>query len=388
MAFACKIYLMKKDIIITAGGFGRRLWPVSTYEKPKQFMSLEGDISFLQSTILRSHKLQLDGYIIIVTRKDLFSICKTQIEELTDLLPDEEMQNLLDRLIIILEPFSNGTVNSVLLALQTLQNIHKEDSLALLMPSDHIIGPYEYFFQDVKKGFMLSCHNKIVCYGIEPMYPATNYGYIEMGEILELDNVMYEDAHFVLSFQEKPEIDRAKNYLEQGHFLWNTAIYTFPVSLMIQEYKTYQKNIYEAFQSLSKNDYEFDTSQGFKILHSNTQIENVYKNSHLLSFDFGITTHTKKACVINASFSWEDVGNWDSFSSLFTPPTEKIVEIQGNNNFIYSDIPVALCGVENLCVIIKNGEALILKKGSGELVKEAYAKMKELLGEQADEFLE
>jgi len=374
--------MMSKDIIITAGGLGRRLWPVSTDLKPKQFMSLEGDISFLQSTILRAQKLYNDGYIIVVSRHDLHGICQEQIQELTELLSVDKRQNLLDRLVLILEPFSNGTASSVLLAMHCLNQLREEDASILLLPSDHIIGPFEYFEQDVKKAFMLSPKNKIVCYGIEPMYPATNYGYIEMGNQLEINKVLYEDVYLVPSFQEKPELERAKFFLEENKYLWNTAIYTFSRSLMFDEYKKYQKKIFENFETLPKDFCKIDEVDDIKTVFPSTLLEKIFNISPNISFDFGITTYTKKACVIKSFFSWEDVGNWDSFSSLFTPPTEKIVEIEGKNNFIYSDIPVALCGVENLSVIIKNGEALILQKGRGELVKDAFNVLKNQSGDE------
>jgi mannose-1-phosphate guanylyltransferase/mannose-6-phosphate isomerase len=374
--------MMSKDIIITAGGLGRRLWPVSTDLKPKQFMSLEGDISFLQSTILRAQKLYNDGYIIVVSRHDLHGICQEQIQELTELLSVDKRQNLLDRLVLILEPFSNGTASSVLLAMHCLNQLREEDASILLLPSDHIIGPFEYFEQDVKKAFMLSPENKIVCYGIEPMYPATNYGYIEMGNQLEINKVLYEDVYLVPSFQEKPELERAKTFLEKNKYLWNTAIYTFSRSLMFDEYKKYQKKIFDNFEMLPRDFCKIDTVGDIKTVFPSTLLEKIFNISPNISFDFGITTHTTNACVIKSIFSWEDVGNWDSFSSLFTPPTEKIVEIEGKNNFIYSDIPVALCGVENLSVIIKNGEALILQKGRGELVKDAFNVLKNQSGDE------
>jgi mannose-1-phosphate guanylyltransferase len=374
--------MMSKDIIITAGGLGRRLWPVSTDLKPKQFMSLEGDISFLQSTILRAQKLYNDGYIIVVSRHDLHGICQEQIQELTELLSVDKRQNLLDRLVLILEPFSNGTASSVLLAMHCLNQLREEDASILLLPSDHIIGPFEYFEQDVKKAFMLSPENKIVCYGIEPMYPATNYGYIEMGNQLEINKVLYEDVYLVPSFQEKPELERAKFFLEENKYLWNTAIYTFSRSLMFDEYKKYQKKIFENFETLPKDFCKIDEVDDIKTVFPSTLLEKIFSTVPNISFDYGITTYTKKACVIKSFFSWEDVGNWDSFSSLFTPPTEKIVEIEGKNNFIYSDIPVALCGVENISVIIKNGEALILQKGRGELVKDAFNVLKNQNGDE------
>lgn len=209
-----------------------------------------------------------------------------------------------------------------------------------------------------------------------------------MGKTLEVNRVLYEDVYMVTAFQEKPQLEKAKLYLEKGNFLWNTAIYTFPLHLMLEEYKKYQTEMYKSFKGLPKNFCNLEVINDLQVLNPSEIIEEVYRYSPRLSFDYGITTHTKKACVVNASFSWEDVGNWDSFSSLFTPPTEKIIEIKGNNNFIYSDIPVALCGVENISVIIKNGEALIIQKGSGELVKDAYIKMKEKRNENESEFLD
>jgi mannose-1-phosphate guanylyltransferase len=214
------------------------------------------------------------------------------------------------------------------------------------------------------------------------MYPATNYGYIEMGNQLEINKVLYEDVYLVPSFQEKPELERAKTFLEKNKYLWNTAIYTFSRSLMFDEYKKYQKKIFDNFEMLPRDFCKIDTVGDIKTVFPSTLLEKIFNISPNISFDFGITTHTTNACVIKSIFSWEDVGNWDSFSSLFTPPTEKIVEIEGKNNFIYSDIPVALCGVENLSVIIKNGEALILQKGRGELVKDAFNVLKNQSGDE------
>lgn len=367
---------MKRDIIINAGGLGRRLWPISTYDKPKQFLSLDSNISFLQATILRSLKLQCDGFILLVTRYDLQTMCNNQIQELLELLSAEQRQNLLERLILILEPFCKGTANSVFFAMHYLRAFRKENSSVLLLPSDHIIGPYENFEKDIEKGFSINPNDKIVCYGIEPTYPAINYGYIQKGKNLQINNINFEDVFFVPSFHEKPKLEKAKIFLEKGKYLWNTAIYTFPLDLMFDEYKAYQNEIFAAFKSFSKNSFQTSYVNEINTILPAKEIYESYKKTPRLSFDFGITTYTKKACVLKSTFSWEDVGNWDSFSTLFTPPIENHIEIEAENNFIFSDIPVAICGLENIHVIIKNGEALILQKGKAELVKDAYIQLK------------
>ncbi len=365
---------MFTDVVILAGGFGERLWPASTAEVPKQFLSLEGGVTFLQSALLRALNLNCSGAIVIVTRKDLLEGCIEQASALTALVSSSHMDVLLHRLYIIAEPNPKGTAAPVVLAAHFLERLSNGEHSVLILTSDHIIGPNENFIEDAQKAWLACRENQLVCFGIPPTEPATGYGYIKKGDPFSVDNKLLKDTYAIRQFKEKPDLNTAKQYLESGDYWWNSGMFAFKSDFVLHEIEKHETSLFNAFSNLPSSPiFTIEQKDGIHYLSSWPALEQSYAVTPSLSIDIALAEKTQFASVVKASFSWDDVGSWDSFESLFSSHHGSAIEVQAENNFVYSDLPVALCGVNDLIVVVKNNKVLVLKKGSSELVKEVVA---------------
>ena len=369
---------MFSDVLILAGGFGERLWPASSPSFPKQFMSLEGGVSFLQSSILRALELNIKGKILIVTRKDIENTALEQCAMLCNQLDEEKQNKISNDLIVIAEPTPIHTAAPVTLVCHLLNKIEpqKEHTL-LVMTSDHVIGPVDFFVQDTKIAYEVALKDKIVCYAIIPTEPATGYGYIKMGSsITNDDNIPIETVYKIDQFKEKPDLETAKKYLETGLYAWNSGMFGFKTNTYLSELKICEPESYNAFIDINNAEPpKFTKKQNINLLKNWEAMNDAYGKAPKISIDKALAEKTKHAWAVKTTFSWEDIGSWDSFEKLFTQNSGVTSEINTDNCFVYSDLPVALCGVKDLIVVAKNDKILVMKKGFSNTVKDAVHKL-------------
>ncbi|MBO5235902.1 MAG: mannose-1-phosphate guanylyltransferase [Spirochaetaceae bacterium] len=365
---------MFTDAVILAGGFGERLWPASSPSYPKQFLSLEDGISFLQASVLRAVALNLTGKILIITRKDLLDLAAEQCSLLIEGATPEIKKKLQEDLYIIAEPKPKHTAAPGILACHFLEKTQPEvDHSILILTSDHVIGPTESFVNDCKVAYECATQDNFVCFAIPPTEVSTGFGYIKTGDKLNISN-----AFKIAEFKEKPNLETAKKYIESGNYWWNSGMFAFTSKFFIQELKKCDIDVYNAFLSLpTSNPPKIGVCNGIKFVESWQSMDEAYEKTPAISMDNAVAERTTCACAVKASFSWDDVGSWDAFEKLFAKNTDKTELINCENCFVYSDIPVAICGVDDLVVVIKNGKALVMKKGSSSLVREAAKRMKD-----------
>ena len=362
--------------IILAGGFGERLWPASRPDYPKQFMSLSSGISFLQSAILRALALHPSGKIIIITRQDLLQPVSEHCAHLTIQVDDYEREKIRNDLYIIAEPCAKHTCAPIMLSCCIVELFDKNtEHTMLVLASDHIIGPVKLFLEDSKKASEQAKKGKFVCYAIPPNEPSTGYGYIKEGNPLTEDKDIFEIAQF----KEKPNLETAKQYISSGEYYWNSGMFAFTSSFFKSELKKCEPSVYNAFEDFSTFTLPAQrTINGINYIADWVPMKNAYNIVPSVAVDNAIAEKTKNAVAIKATFEWDDVGSWDAFEKLFTENAGKTVEIKSRNNFVFSDIPVALCGVKDLVVVIKNGSALVMKKGSSGLMREVVKQVKQI----------
>ncbi len=361
------------DVIILAGGFGERLWPASRPEHPKQFLALADGISFLQAAVLRALAVKPTGKILIITREELIKPIAEHCASLASKVTAEEQEKLSKDLLIIAEPCPRHTCAPLVLACRYLELADKEERshTMLVLTSDHVIGPIANFAADCSKAAKTAQEGYFVCFSIPPTEPSTGYGYIRMGEALSADATVATIAQF----KEKPDAETARAYLESGMYAWNSGMFAFTDKFFMQEVKSYVPDIYESFKTFDGAAApQAKTISGISYISGWQPMTDAYSTVTAIAVDNAIAERTVRAATVKASFSWDDVGSWDAFEKYFKENDDKTVEVRAANNFVYSDIPVALCGVEGLVVVIKNGCALIMKKGASghmrELVKE------------------
>ncbi len=328
--------------LIMAGGRGTRFWPKSTEEKPKQFLNLLGEKTMLQLTVERSLEITPIERIFIVTGENYKNIVKEQLPN----LPEKN---------IIIEPTGRNTAPCILLATLYIKQIYENTNIVVL-PSDHMIKDVKSFTTVIKKAnnyIRNENENSIVTIGITPTRPETGYGYIKYGE------KRYKEIVKVESFVEKPNIEKAKQYLKEGKYLWNAGMFIFNVNYMLKELQTNYKHSYDILSKLPQitdNNYE-------------TELKKKYKECEAISIDYAIMEKSKNIYVIPSELGWDDIGTWKCLERYIEQDNNGNVAIgntyteDAKNNIIYAENKkIILLGVEDLFCIDSNGVLIIGKK--------------------------
>jgi mannose-1-phosphate guanylyltransferase/mannose-6-phosphate isomerase len=285
--------------VLLAGGTGTRLWPVSRELYPKQLVKFIGDDSLVQSTIKRLSPVLDPQYVRVVCGEQHFHEISRHLDEI----------GIASEGKVIREPSGRNTAPAILLA---AFHIHHtvEDGVLCIFPADHVIGDLESFHERLEAGIRLADQGYLVTFGIKPNYPETGYGYIEGG-----DNVS-SSAVKVKRFVEKPDLQTAEKYIKAGNFFWNSGMFAFKASVILEEFKAYQpqllalmQNIFSADRTLAKEDYD--------------QLENI-------SIDYAIMEKTDKCVVLPSDFGWSDIGSWKSLYDF--------LEKDENQNVIDGDV--------------------------------------------------
>ena len=366
---------MITDVLILAGGFGERLWPASSPENPKQFMTLNGNLSFLQNSIQRALALGISGKILIITRKDIENECVQQCRRLAAQETAANAEKILKDCVVIAEPAGRHTAAAIMTGVCYVKKLcENKKRTFLVLTSDHAISPTENFVSDCKKAAFAAENGMFVCFTIPPEAPSVEYGYIKIGE-----SVLENDSIFKIShFKEKPDSETAKKYLESGDYFWNSGMFAFDADTFTTEMKNCTGEVYESFLPVIEGKKPVVVKlDGIDVIKDWPEFYKVYECVPKIAVDKAIAEKTSCACAVTTTFSWTDIGNWDVFSRICTNPANaEVVQKNCSGNFVYSDIPVVLCGVNDLVVVAKNGKLLVMKKGTSDLVRDASREMK------------
>jgi len=347
---------MVDHVIIMAGGAGKRLWPASHDLRPKQFMTVQGDDSLFRGTINRAAALDISGYIVVVTHQNHIQAALEDAE----ILPPA----VRDKLVLLAEPQARNTGPALAYAASWLkEKTGRDDSSVLVLAADHLIQDVGQFRDDVENADKLAGQGYLVVYGIQPDFPSTGYGYIEAGE-------PQEPGFQVLSFREKPDRHTAQEFLDAGRYFWNSGMFTYRLSVFMDELNALTPEMAKPFlQSFSVPPEQND--EGIVVVNPDENLTDLYRSLPSDSVDYAVMEKSGRIAMVPAGFDWNDVGSWDVIADLGPEPNAPVFEKESRNNFVYSDIPVALCGVEDLIVVHQNGKLLICRKGMSQLVKGA-----------------
>jgi mannose-1-phosphate guanylyltransferase/mannose-6-phosphate isomerase len=285
--------------ILLAGGSGTRLWPVSRQFYPKQLVKFIGEDSLIQSTIRRLvPMLNMENIRIVCGKDHVYEIARHM----------EEMGVSAEKKILA-EPCGRNTAPAILLAM--LQVIQKEkDAVLCIFPADHVIRNERGFHQRLESAIKLAEMGYIVTFGITPHYPETGYGYIQGDENIEYG------ALSVRRFVEKPDLNTAEKYIDAGNYFWNSGMFAFKASVMIQELDIHHVELLHKMKQLPL--------EGTPVpLKEYQQLPNI-------SIDYAVMEKTDKAAVLPSDFGWSDIGSWKSLYD-FTPKDK-------NGNVIDGDV--------------------------------------------------
>ena len=337
--------------IILAGGSGSRLWPLSRELYPKQLLNLNSDKSLLQSTFERLKTFMPSENIVSITNVKHAGNVKLQLE------------NIAKNVSVLSEPSSKNTAPAIALATKFIQE-KDEDAIILVVPSDHLIDNKELFAQTVKKGEKLAKEGYIVTFGIEPSYPETGYGYI---------NVLNEpilDGFKVKEFVEKPNSETAQKYIDAKTYFWNSGIFMFKASTMIEEIKKLSPQIYDVMS-------EFDFSTSDKIEY------NLFEKMPSISIDYAIMEKSDKIALIKLESDWNDLGSWQSIYDVSKKDENNNVMIghvldeNSKNSFVYASSKlVATIGLDDIVLVETEDAILACKKDNTQDVKKIFDTLK------------
>jgi mannose-1-phosphate guanylyltransferase len=202
-----------------------------------------------------------------------------------------------------------------------------------------------------------------VCFGIRPTEASVGYGYIKTES-----EASRSSGRNILSFHEKPDMEAAKKYLAEKNYWWNSGMFAFKTETLIEEMRRHTPAVYEAFSPLCTNKPVYTKQNGINSIENWNGLQTAYEKTPSIAVDRALAEKTNRASCIIADFEWQDVGSWDAFCECIPETVEHAEKIESSDCYVYSDIPVAICGADEIMVIIKNGKALIMKKGKSNLI--------------------
>lgn len=317
-------------VVIMAGGSGTRFWPESRRARPKQFLKLSGDRTLIQATLDRVKPfIPPAGYWVVTNQAHA---AQTQAQ-LPDVPPEQ----------ILLEPCGRNTAPCIGLAAMQLLAVDR-DPLMLVVPADHLIATSEQFRQAVEAAVSI-VHNEpqtFVLFGVKPTEPSTGFGYIQRGPS------MGDAAYRVKAFQEKPDRVVAQHYLDSGEYYWNCGIFVWRARAILDALHAYAPEV----------------SARLKTLHSSlgtarwpAALADEFPKMPSISIDYAVLERAADVCVLEAPFTWDDVGSWHALSR-WMPPDDQDNTVEG-----------PFCGVDvKDCIIRTTPGHLIAGYGLAHLI--------------------
>ena len=279
--------------IILAGGSGKRLWPLSTKKRPKQFISLFGDLSLFDLTLQRINNRDLFKKPIIVTSEEYLSLVEESLSK-TGL----EVER------VILEPESKNTFSALTLPVLASMKQNTEERY-MVLPSDHYIPYNKSFYKTCTNIKNLFRKEALTLIGVLPDNPSTEYGYISI-------NPSNDELKRVKSFIEKPELDKAKQLVKQPNTFWNSGIFCFEDKWLDESIKTFKPEMHRFLLDLLST-YEDDQIYFYPDKDKFSKLTDI-------SFDKAIVESNPYNYLAILDAGWTDLGSWHSLSTLQKQP--------------------------------------------------------------------
>lgn len=322
--------------VVLCGGSGTRLWPRSRKAKPKPFLPLMGNDTLFTATVLRCTTEHGFAAPLVVTGA-------AHLDHVEQQLPDRANTR------IIVEPEARNTAAAIGLAALALP----EDAIMLVCPSDHHIGDCDAFRAAAMQSAALAAEGWLVSFGIMPTAPETGFGYLKQGEPIE-----GSAAFKVERFVEKPDLQRAMEFLASGAYAWNGGIFAFRAGTFLEELGRHRPLILDSVRKAVAA----GTTDGQRFLPDPAAFASVPSES----VDYAVMENTDRAAMVPAVMAWSDIGNWqalceamdsDEAGNVISGP----VELKDCTNvMVMTDGPqVSVVGASNLIVVVDGNDVMV-----------------------------
>lgn len=337
-----------------AGGIGSRFWPMSTEEKPKQFLDVLGTgKTLIQMTVERLVRIAPEDQIFVMTNERYAQLVHQQTG-----LPFNQ---------ILTEPERKNTAPCIAYAAHKIYGLNPDANL-VVAPSDHLILKEEVFQEIIETALEKSAEgDKIVTLGIQPSRPDTGYGYIQFENN---DNATLGTVHKVKKFTEKPDHEKAEQFLASGDFYWNSGIFIWKAETVINALKLFKPELNTLFTTQG-NDYNTESEKAF--------IDKAFRNCENISVDYAILEPAQNVYVVLSEFGWSDLGTWGSLYTHLEKDQNgnavigkgvHVFESKGNIVNLPDGKTAILQGLEDYIIVEANNTLLIVKKKDEQKIKE------------------
>lgn len=338
--------------LIMAGGKGTRFWPLSTEKKPKQFLNLIGDKTMIQMTVDRIRPIIPIERIFVCTGDSYVDLVKSQ-------LPDIPEKN------IIVEPEGRNTAPCIALSAMIIKKYYN-DATMVVLPSDHLIKDEDSFRNILLDGekYLKENDKAILTLGMTPNRPETGYGYIKFSK--DKTYINNNEVIKVDKFVEKPNLEKALEYLADGSYLWNGGMFIWTVNNILDQIKEFIPKTYNALKNIEQ--INVNELQGY--------INENYGKTDSISVDYAILEKSNEIYVIPSDFGWDDVGSWEALDRYREKDDNgnifigNINSIDSNNNLIISkNHNVIIHGLNDIYIIENDGNIIVGKKEEVSQIK-------------------
>lgn len=337
--------------VILSGGSGSRLWPLSRKQYPKQFLALTGDHTLFQQTLERLVFEGMEPPVVVSNQEHRF-IVQEQLEALN-----------LKTQSILLEPFGRNTAPAVAIAAMKLM-AEGRDELLLILPADHVIEDQRAFQRALALATNAAEKGEMVLFGVPADRPETGYGYIKSGDERGLPDGVIRVERFV----EKPDEARARQFVEEGGYFWNSGMFLFRTSRFLEELKKHDADIYDTcLLALERSQHDGDLvnidAATFECCPDN-------------SIDYAVMEKTRRACVVPLAAGWNDVGSWSSIWEVHDKDADgnvtmgDVVVHDSHNCLVHGNGKlVSVVGLEDIVVVETKDAMMIAHKDRVQDVK-------------------
>ena len=339
--------------VILSGGSGTRLWPMSTPERPKQFLPLTAEETMLQLTARRTAGARFGRPIVVAGAR--------HADEIAAQLASIGLDALL-----VLEPLARNTGPAIALAALA---VDAPETPILIMPSDHVIGDVEAFHAAIAAALPMVEDGWLVTFGITPDAPETGYGYIRIGEALA------PQVHRVDRFVEKPERAVAEAMVASGDYAWNGGIFLFRADAFLHALAVHAPAMLDAARHAM--------ARGERDAHRILPEAQAFAASPSESIDYAVMEKAERVAVVPVAMGWSDVGSWDALHTVSALDADgnatrgTVTVLDSRNCLVHTDrAHIAMVGVDDLIVVASGDDILILPRGRSQEVKRLLEAMK------------